>query len=202
MATTSTDKQLEKICSELQELSLRRQQLNHRMNLLEMLKEFRQNAGFTEEVMDSSEEEESEKIAEELKNLTNRKKELQRKKDELEGNQTYIADDINKDGCDSPTVNQIFFVETPPPFPAPQVVLDIEKLPPRPSPTQCPYCQQYITTETSTVTGNTAWLVCLVCTFVGCIAGCCLLPFCTKSFKDVIHKCPKCRSHIHTCKKL
>ncbi|GAA6091401.1 uncharacterized protein LOC113640468 isoform X1 [Tachysurus ichikawai] len=82
---------------------------------------------------------------------------------------------------------------------APQVITDINKLPRHPSQIQCPHCEQYVITETSTMVGNTSWLMCLVCTFMGCIAGCCLFPFCISGFRDVQHKCPKCRSRIHTC---
>lgn len=49
---------------------------------------------------------------------------------------------------------------------APQIITDVKKLPPRPSPVLCPYCQQYIITEISMVPGNTAWMVCLLCSFL------------------------------------
>ncbi|XP_036422720.1 U11/U12 small nuclear ribonucleoprotein 25 kDa protein isoform X1 [Colossoma macropomum] len=208
MPPPSKEQQLESVCSELHELSLRRQQLNDRLSLLAMLKGFRKNAGFQEEGDDSTEQDECEKIAEELKKLSERKRELQAKKDALERNHvqftgaTFIPAPL--DGPDTPTSfgSQIFFVDKPPSFPAPQVILDVQKLPPHASQTQCPFCEQYITTEISTITGNTTWLVCMVCTFICCIAGCCLIPFCMDSFKDIVHKCPKCRSQIHTCKKM
>ncbi|XP_072532543.1 uncharacterized protein [Salminus brasiliensis] len=203
----SAAQKLEAVCTELQELSMRRQQLTDRLNLLATLKEFRQNAGFTEEV-NSSNTGEWEKIKEDLKKLSERKRELQAQKDLLEGNRVRFAGadfaSLPIDGLDKPPsfANQIYFVDKPPSYPAPQVILDLQKLPPRPTPTQCPHCAQYVTTEVSAVVGGTAWLVCMVCTFVCCIAGCCLIPFCTNSFKDIVHKCPKCRSRIHTCKKL
>ena len=49
MPPPSEEQQLESVCSELHELSLRRQQLNDRLDLLAMLNKFRTNAGFQEE---------------------------------------------------------------------------------------------------------------------------------------------------------
>uniref|UniRef100_A0A671SEA9 LITAF domain-containing protein n=1 Tax=Sinocyclocheilus anshuiensis TaxID=1608454 RepID=A0A671SEA9_9TELE len=68
--------------------------------------------------------------------------------------------------------------------------------------TQCPFCRQYITTDVTTKAGSAAYIVCLISILFCCIAGCCVIPFCMDRCKDVVHKCPKCRSHIKTCKKL
>ncbi|XP_026858192.1 U11/U12 small nuclear ribonucleoprotein 25 kDa protein isoform X3 [Electrophorus electricus] len=117
---------------------------------------------------------EKEGIEEELKKLSERKRQLQQLQERLEFKH----------------------------FTAPQVIMDVSKLPPCSSPTRCPHCEQFVTTEVITMTGSTAWLVCLVCAFLGCIAGCCLIPFCMSNYKDIVHKCPKCRSQIHKCTKL
>ncbi|XP_022522386.1 cell death-inducing p53-target protein 1-like [Astyanax mexicanus] len=196
---------LEEVCSELQELTIRRQQLSDRLNLLSMLKDFRNNAGFREEG-GSRHNDECEQIEEELGRLSERKRELQARKDSMERSGVRFAGPASvsppSDGSAAPAANGICFVDKPPSFPAPQVILDLSKLPPKPSQTLCPHCQQYVTTEICAVVGNTTWMVCMMCTFICCIAGCCLIPFCISSFKDIVHKCPKCRSRIHTCKKL
>uniref|UniRef100_A0A671SCT2 LITAF domain-containing protein n=1 Tax=Sinocyclocheilus anshuiensis TaxID=1608454 RepID=A0A671SCT2_9TELE len=87
-------------------------------------------------------------------------------------------------------------------FSAPQVILDVEQLPRHSARTQCPFCRQYITTDVTTKAGSAAYIVCLISILFCCIAGCCVIPFCMDRCKDVVHKCPKCRSHIKTCKKL
>ncbi|XP_046691503.1 lipopolysaccharide-induced tumor necrosis factor-alpha factor-like isoform X2 [Silurus meridionalis] len=191
-ATPANEKELERILVELQKLTLHREQLNNRLHMLAMLKEFRQNAGYSSEVCPTDEKDEYGKIEEDLKELSAKKLALQALKEELEGagfSSTQIYD---------PSNNEIVTVDKPPSHPAPQIITDVEKLPRHPSHTLCPYCGQYIITEVSTEIGNTAWLVCLASTFICCIAGCCLIPFCVSSLKDVLHKCPKCRSHLYT----
>ncbi|XP_062868387.1 cell death-inducing p53-target protein 1-like [Trichomycterus rosablanca] len=199
MPETSKERELEKISLELRELTQLKEQLNDRLRLLAMLREFQQNAGTHEAKND-----EYDQICEEVDKLTKRKKELHELQKRLDLNSAgdcIIAVPVY--GPDGSSVgNQIFVVERPPSYQAPQVILDIKQLPPQPSLTRCPHCEQHITTEVRTVVGNTTWLLCLVCTFIGCFVGCCLIPFCTNNFKDVAHKCPKCRSHIHTCTKL
>ncbi|XP_036407995.1 lipopolysaccharide-induced tumor necrosis factor-alpha factor homolog isoform X1 [Megalops cyprinoides] len=93
-------------------------------------------------------------------------------------------------------------VAPPPPMPAPQVILDPKNLPAHPSQTQCPSCHQFITTEIITKVGTVTWLACIMSAMLGCVAGCCFIPFCISNFKDIIHQCPKCRTKIHTIPKL
>uniref|UniRef100_A0A672QK05 Cell death-inducing p53-target protein 1 n=1 Tax=Sinocyclocheilus grahami TaxID=75366 RepID=A0A672QK05_SINGR len=81
-------------------------------------------------------------------------------------------------------------------------VLQGEMFQAAPVQTVCPHCQQPIITCISHDIGLTNTLICMFCFFVGCIAGCCVIPFCMDGCKDIVHKCPKCRSHIKTCKKL
>lgn len=95
----------------------------------------------------------------------------------------------------------IFFVEHPD-FTAPTVILDVEKLPPRPTRTQCPECEQFIMTETFTSISSVTWLMCFMTALIGCIAGCCLIPFCMDRFKSTTHRCPKCRTSIITIKQM
>lgn len=133
---------------------------------------------------------------------------------------------------------------------APSVILDVDKLPPHPSRTQCPECRQFVVTETFTSVSSVTWLVCIITALIGyelhpvplltseifciklqldlvlsfwvwtvpsrlvvifvssaslscrCVAGCCLIPFCSKKCKSITHRCPKCRTSIVTLKKL
>uniref|UniRef100_A0AAQ5YSH5 LITAF domain-containing protein n=1 Tax=Amphiprion ocellaris TaxID=80972 RepID=A0AAQ5YSH5_AMPOC len=96
----------------------------------------------------------------------------------------------------------VFYVEAPPTFTAPAVILDVDNLPPHPCRTQCPECRQFIMTETFTSVSSLTWLACLMTALIGCVAGCCLIPFCVDSFKSITHKCPKCSTSIKTLKKL
>uniref|UniRef100_A0A4W6C4F6 LITAF domain-containing protein n=1 Tax=Lates calcarifer TaxID=8187 RepID=A0A4W6C4F6_LATCA len=118
--------------------------------------------------------------------------------------------------------SNIFYVDAPPTIPgesliifkvitttlvfllstAPTVILDVDKLPPCPCRTQCPECRQFIVTETFTSVSSVTWLVCIMTALIGCVAGCCLIPFCLDRFKSTTHRCPKCRSSIKTIKKL
>ncbi|TSZ68972.1 U11/U12 small nuclear ribonucleoprotein 25 kDa protein [Bagarius yarrelli] len=211
MGSAENQRDLEKILFELQTLTVQRQQLSNRLRLLTTLKEFRQKAGYQKGaelkhnslvvnpllVAEAAEKDECEKIEDELKQLSERKLQLQALQEKLEG--SVSGDTFSGTQKHHPLSNQIFMVESPPPYPAPQVITDMNKLARHPAQIQCPHCEQYVTTEVNLVIGNTACLVCLVCSFIGCIAGCCLVPFCISSFKDVLHKCPKCRSHLHTC---
>lgn len=62
--------------------------------------------------------------------------------------------------------------------------------------TTCPNCGAAIVTATSYVTGTLTWLACLGLCVIGCDAGCCLIPFCVDSMKDVIHTCPSCGTQV------
>ncbi|XP_035467475.1 uncharacterized protein LOC118286944 [Scophthalmus maximus] len=64
--------------------------------------------------------------------------------------------------------------------------------------TRCPSCEEVVFTETQSTVGDTVWLLCCLCTMMGCAAGCCLIPFCLKGAKNVQHRCPRCQAHIHT----
>lgn len=57
--------------------------------------------------------------------------------------------------------------------------------------TRCPNCKETIVTAITYRTGSFTWI--LAGSLV--LFGCCLLPFCIHSCKDVIHLCPRCE-HI------
>uniref|UniRef100_A0A8B9T4D6 Lipopolysaccharide induced TNF factor n=1 Tax=Anas platyrhynchos TaxID=8839 RepID=A0A8B9T4D6_ANAPL len=60
----------------------------------------------------------------------------------------------------------------------------------------CPSCNQMIVTRLSYESGALTWLSCGGLCLLGCIAGCCLIPFCIDALKDVDHFCPNCNTHF------
>uniref|UniRef100_A0A3Q3RLI7 Cell death-inducing p53-target protein 1-like n=2 Tax=Mastacembelus armatus TaxID=205130 RepID=A0A3Q3RLI7_9TELE len=113
----------------------------------------------------------------------------------------FTSNDKSVPGDCTPGIN-VFYVEAPPTTPAPTVILDVESFPTCPCRTQCPECRQFIVTETFTTVSSVTWLVCIMTALIGCVAGCCLIPFCLDRFKSTTHRCPKCRTSIKTVKKL
>nr|XP_046271997.1 protein diaphanous homolog 1-like isoform X1 [Scatophagus argus] len=235
----SSESELKKISTELKHLSLKRQQLVEKKNLLGILQELRNRAEFGHAEDKSSNQHEIDSIDDKLKQLTERKAELQKSHDnilnakdkkskigELKFTEANIHSIIrwvcNHLSSSSlkvsftpsqttvpatsppppPPVSGIIYVEAPPTIPAPTVILDLEKLPECPCRTQCPECRQFIMTETYTSVSSVTWLVCFMTALIGCVAGCCLIPFCLDRFKSTTHRCPKCRTSIQTIKKL
>ncbi|XP_058891326.1 lipopolysaccharide-induced tumor necrosis factor-alpha factor homolog isoform X2 [Acipenser ruthenus] len=60
----------------------------------------------------------------------------------------------------------------------------------------CPACQQLIVTRLEYTSGTLTWLLCGGIAIVGCLYGCCLIPFCIDGAKDVNHWCPNCNRVI------
>ncbi|XP_043919251.1 lipopolysaccharide-induced tumor necrosis factor-alpha factor homolog [Protopterus annectens] len=58
----------------------------------------------------------------------------------------------------------------------------------------CPFCRSYVITQLYSKPGKRAWTVCCILGFLGLDLGCCLIPFCIESWKDVTHICPVCRN--------
>ncbi|NXI75141.1 LITAF factor, partial [Rhipidura dahli] len=66
----------------------------------------------------------------------------------------------------------------------------------------CPSCNQMIVTHLSYDAGALTWLSCGGLCLLGCIGGCCLIPFCIDALKDVDHTCPKCSALLGSYKRL
>ncbi|KAF1374137.1 hypothetical protein PFLUV_G00246430 [Perca fluviatilis] len=77
-------------------------------------------------------------------------------------------------------------------------VVPVESLVGTPAVTKCPSCEEIVFTETSSRVGEATWTLCFLCTIMGCVAGCCLIPLFMSSLKDVHHQCPNCQAKIHT----
>ncbi|KAK5884540.1 hypothetical protein CesoFtcFv8_018351 [Champsocephalus esox] len=200
---TSLDSELNKISTELKHLSLKRQQLLERKKLQCIFQELKNRVQLEQPEEGDSYQHEIDSIDDKLNQLAERKAELQKNHDNMvygndEKNSLKEVTSVQKCVPDGPG---IFFVEHPD-FLAPTVILDVEKLPPRPTRTQCPECEQFIMTETFTSISSVTWLMCFMTALIGCIAGCCLIPFCMDRFKSTTHRCPKCRTSIITIKQM
>ncbi|XP_062306451.1 uncharacterized protein LOC134011047 isoform X1 [Osmerus eperlanus] len=203
MADRSEQQELEKISMKLNSLSFKKNQLNDRRNMLIVLQDYKSHVNYTSAGNSSAQQYEIDCIDAELREVAEKMKEMQEFYDEL--SQKRKKDVIHQSGSSVLPLSPepyIILIEAPPMTPAPIVILDVTKLPPWPSQTQCPECRQFITTETVTSIGSVSCLVCVMLAMIGCLAGCCFLPFCTNHFKDVTHKCPKCRTCIHKITKL
>lgn len=66
----------------------------------------------------------------------------------------------------------------------------------------CPNCAQTVVTRLEYSSGTMTWLTCAGLFIFGCIYGCCLIPFCVDSLKDVTHHCPNCSSVVGVFKRL
>lgn len=78
---------------------------------------------------------------------------------------------------------------------APQAVL-VQHFRDTPMRMNCPSCKADIITSTNYEVGTLTWVIAGVIFLVGCVGGCCLIPFCMDGCKDVIHTCPNCRQII------
>ncbi|XP_062264014.1 lipopolysaccharide-induced tumor necrosis factor-alpha factor homolog isoform X2 [Platichthys flesus] len=192
-------------------LSLRSHQLLERKKLLCVIQELRDHVEFgqgSKEVGTTQQEIDS--TDDKLAQLSERKAEIQNSHDPI------LSADRDNDSAKKvsfSTASQktaplesnsttIYYITPPPSTPAPIVILEAEDLPACPCRTQCPECRQYIVTETSKSISSVTWLVCFMTAMIGCVAGCCLIPFCMESFKSTTHRCPRCRTVINIVKKL
>ncbi|KAM3597453.1 uncharacterized protein V6R79_004790 [Siganus canaliculatus] len=211
---TSLNPELKKISTELKHLSLKRQQLLEKKKIQVLFQELRNRAEFDQTEEAASNQCEIDSIDNTLKQLSEKQADLQKSYNSILESKSSKKKDVSfasteKTETTVPPVTSpdskgasIIYVEAPPSIPAPTVILDVENLPPSPSRTQCPECREFIVTETVTSISSVTWLVCLMTALMGCVAGCCLIPFCMKRFKSTTHRCPKCRSPIQTVKKL
>nr|XP_025043225.1 lipopolysaccharide-induced tumor necrosis factor-alpha factor isoform X2 [Pelodiscus sinensis] len=66
----------------------------------------------------------------------------------------------------------------------------------------CLSCNKMIVTRLSHSAGALTWLSCGSLCLLGCIAGCCFIPFCIDALQDVDHYCPSCQALLGTYKRL
>ncbi|XP_038143762.1 uncharacterized protein LOC119785285 [Cyprinodon tularosa] len=202
--------EVDNISVDLKEISLKIQQLEDRRKILCVFQELRNRAEFGQTEEAAATEKEINYIDSRLRELRTKKADLQNNCDNIlnakdnkhNSGEHDIQCSSNKNTNVDVPETKIFFVEPPPAYPAPEVILDVGDLPTESARTQCPECKQFVITETLSSVSSVTWLVCFMMALIGCVAGCCLLPFCMKRFKSTTHRCPKCRSNIRIIKKL
>ncbi|KAG0302623.1 hypothetical protein BGZ98_007352 [Dissophora globulifera] len=73
----------------------------------------------------------------------------------------------------------------------------IEDLKAKPGVVVCQHCNYLVLTETTPENGSCTYLSVLGLLLAGITScGCCLLPFCITSCKDMMHSCPNCHQDI------
>jgi len=65
-----------------------------------------------------------------------------------------------------------------------------------PQQTFCQTCNMNVVSVTEKEIGLGNWAVCGGVALIGCIFGCCLIPFCVDELKDTHHFCPNCRRKL------
>ncbi|XP_063790371.1 lipopolysaccharide-induced tumor necrosis factor-alpha factor [Pseudophryne corroboree] len=66
----------------------------------------------------------------------------------------------------------------------------------------CPFCNRLTTTRLQYTSGALAWLSCGGLCLLGCGLGCCLIPFCIDSLRDVDHYCSNCHKLVGSYKRI
>ncbi|XP_063076649.1 lipopolysaccharide-induced tumor necrosis factor-alpha factor homolog [Engraulis encrasicolus] len=61
---------------------------------------------------------------------------------------------------------------------------------------KCDTCSRVVKTAIKHRVTDTTWLMCGIFSAVGCVLGCCLIPFMCNYFKDVSHYCPRCKGKL------
>ncbi|KAI7819615.1 LITAF-like zinc ribbon domain-containing protein [Gamsiella multidivaricata] len=73
----------------------------------------------------------------------------------------------------------------------------IEELRNNPGLVVCQHCRHLVQTETLPENGSCTYLGVLILLLAGVSScGCCLLPLCMTSWKDIMHSCPNCQEDI------
>uniref|UniRef100_A0A671RJ63 UBA-like domain-containing protein 1 n=1 Tax=Sinocyclocheilus anshuiensis TaxID=1608454 RepID=A0A671RJ63_9TELE len=179
--------------TDLWNILFRRQQL---LNRLQFLQEIQKKNNRIEGYLANEEgPTELDRIEEELKLLEQKEKDLVQKKKSLTTQTT------DKDPIQAP-IQGLYILpvsaETISPITALQEenTVSLDDVTMSPAKVKCPSCQKIVNTEIYYKLGSNAFLFCCLLSVVGCLAGCCLVPFCMNRFKDVTHRCPSCHKDI------
>ncbi|KAG8432923.1 hypothetical protein GDO86_017259 [Hymenochirus boettgeri] len=110
-------------------------------------------------------------------------------------------------GFDAKNFNNPPYIVQPAPLQPPVTVQTVYVHQPqnffdRPVQMCCRFCNSMITTRLEYSSGALAWLSCGGLCLFGCCAGCCLIPFCIDSLKDVDHYCTNCHALLGSYKRI
>merc|ERR1711963_1032549 len=70
--------------------------------------------------------------------------------------------------------------------------LKCKTIPRRPMEITCNNCGSDVKTVVKKRIGSMNWTFSLLCFLFGCVGGCCLIPLCMDSLKEMKHSCPIC----------
>ncbi|KAK2885011.1 histone acetyltransferase KAT6A-like [Channa argus] len=202
----------------LASIERRIQHLHNRRFILLRTESFRNRAGYNNDSTtgemtseDSDEVCELDTIQKELKELLVKKEELEKQQNSssVTLNEKKMEDDSSLYSTEKPyggvymlPPSQLNKEETAKIGPTAQIPIDsilpVERLGRTSVVTRCPFCQEIISTKTSSSVSEAMWLLCCLCSLMGCVAGCCLIPFFADSLKKVQHQCPNCWANIST----
>ncbi|XP_038130030.1 uncharacterized protein LOC119775943 [Cyprinodon tularosa] len=209
------------ILAKLSSIEFRMQQLQSRRFLLMKMKRHRRkderHSGGSSEELIIEDDEDDDDDDDELRTIQTELEDLQAKKEELEragGSLIVNSNEVPREQL--PTYKETprggIYMLPPPPPPPEEVtaatpdpaedILPVERLGMAAGVTKCPSCEEVVVTETQSTASETMWILCFVCSLMGCVAGCCLIPFYMKSLRNVSHHCPRCQAKIHTHKLL
>ncbi|KAI5103215.1 lipopolysaccharide-induced tumor necrosis factor-alpha factor-like [Silurus meridionalis] len=191
---TLEEDQIEMDSTEMWYIMTRVQQLKSRRSLLLELQEFLKKNSKEGDFCPKDDQGlyELEKIEKELQSLSEKESELTSRKGLQEKHSTTTTE-ITKE---SSVIDQSPSDEELNPTLSDPELLEVKDLAFSPAMVQCPTCKQHVTTEIQHKVGKTSFLLCYFSTLLGCVAGCCLLPFVLNYFKDTCHFCPSCHTEI------
>ncbi|XP_067224989.1 lipopolysaccharide-induced tumor necrosis factor-alpha factor-like isoform X1 [Chanodichthys erythropterus] len=194
--------------TDLWTILFRRQQLKNRLQFLQEIQ--KKNNKIEGYLANEEGPSELDRIEEELKLLEQKEKDLIQKK-----SQCFTIQATDKDSIQGPVqglyilpvthteiISPIFALQEgntgtlSPINDNTEAVINLDDVTMSPAKVKCPSCHKTVTTEIHYKVGSNAFLFCCLLSVVGCLAGCCLIPFCMDRFKDVSHICPSCHKNI------
>ncbi|XDV44604.1 hypothetical protein PO909_012859 [Leuciscus waleckii] len=174
--------------TDLWNILFRRQHLQNRLQFLQEIQ--KRNSKIEGNLANEEGPSELDKIEEELKLLEQKQKDLVRKK-----SQSLTTQLTDNDSIQTP-VQGLYILPISPKEIMSQNAINLDDVTMAPAKVKCPSCHKTVTTEIRYKVGSNAFLFCCLLSVVGCLAGCCLIPFCMDRFKDVAHMCPSCHKDI------
>uniref|UniRef100_A0A673JLH5 UBA-like domain-containing protein 1 n=1 Tax=Sinocyclocheilus rhinocerous TaxID=307959 RepID=A0A673JLH5_9TELE len=184
------DSEQDEDTTNLWNILFRRQQLQNRRQFLQEIQ--KKNNRIEEYLANEEGPSELDRIEEELKLLEQKENLIKIK------SQSLTTQSTDKDPIQGLYILPVSSTETISPIIALQEenTVSLDDVTTSPAKVKCPACLKIVTTEIHYKLGSNAFLFCCLLSVVGCLAGCCLVPFCMNRFKDVAHRCPSCHKDI------